>query len=252
MSILTLHQTPYQQTIFCYDDFIYKYSIQQNRLWEEHLVDTILFYLQPNTDFLDIGANIGLITLGVHLKAKQKQLSIQNTHCFECDTNNFNLLRNNTSHLHNIQLYPFAISNQYELCHMTQCSHNVGGNFIYKTVNQQQETKYIHQVGEFVKGASYITNLFLPAMSLDSILYQFKNKISVIKIDVEGFECNVISGAIQLIQLHRPVLLIEIWPKNLEQITSLLHQLNYHRIQKIRPNDQYDDNYISVPDEYTS
>ncbi len=252
MSILTLHHTPYQQTIQCFEDFIYEHSLKKNTLWEEILVDTILLHLQPNTDFLDIGANIGLISLGVHLKAKQKQLPIQTIHCFECNTETFNLLRNNTSQLPNIHLYPFAISNQYELCHMTFISHNIGGNFIHRTVNQQQETKYIHPIGESLKGESKQNNMFLPAMPLDSILYQFKNKISVIKIDVEGFECNVISGAIQLIQLHRPVLLIEIWPKNLEKMTSLLHQLNYHRIQKILPNDSIDDNYISAPDEYVS
>jgi FkbM family methyltransferase len=250
MSILTLHHTPYQQTIQCFEDYIYEHSLKKNKLWEEIIVNTIILHLQPNTDFLDIGANIGLISLGVHLKAKQNQLPIQTIHCFECNTNTFNLLRNNTSQLPNIHLYPFAISNQYELCHMTYISRNIGGNFIHRTLNQQEDTSYIHPCAENMMNDSKQNNMFLPAIPLDSILYQFKNKISVIKIDVEGFEYNVISGAIQLIQLYRPILIIEIWARNIEKITSLLHQLNYHRIQKILPNDSYDENYISAPDEY--
>jgi FkbM family methyltransferase len=248
MSIITCNQTPYEQTILCYNDWIYNHSLKMNTFWEEHVVDTILHYLQPNTDFLDIGANIGLISLGVLLKAKKQNIPIHTVHCFECDTSHFNLLQKNTSNYNNIQLYPFAISNKYELCKMTQCTLNLGGNYIHQTVNDQQPTNYDHPCYPIL-GSYPQQHVFTPAMSLDSILYQFKNKISVIKIDVEGFELNALNGAIQLIQLHRPILLIEIWEINLDKIIKLLDSLNYHRCNKLYPNMQYDENYIAFPDE---
>lgn len=247
MSIITTDQTPYQQSILSYQDYIYQHSIQINRLWEEHLVDIILNFLQPNTDFLDIGANIGLISLGVLLKAKQKQLSIRTVHCFECDTNTFNLLRMNTSLHHNLQLYPFAVSDKYELCLMASNNYNQGGNYIYQSLTTQHQSNYDHPCGDFKQ--IFQQHIYTPAIPLDQILYQFQNKISVIKIDVEGFEANVLNGSIQLIQLHRPVLLIEIWTQNFDSVKKLLDLLNYHRLQKICPDQKYDENFIAFPDE---
>ena len=43
------------------------YSILQNKLWEEELVHKISNLLEDNTDVLDIGACIGLISLGINL-----------------------------------------------------------------------------------------------------------------------------------------------------------------------------------------
>ena len=66
---------------------------------------------------------------------------------------------------------------------------------------------------------------YLLSVPLDSILYQFKKRISVIKIDIEGFELHALRGAIKLIQMHRPVILVEIWRVNMEGIMTLLNGL---------------------------
>jgi len=64
--------------------------------------------------------------------------------------------------------------------------------------------------------------------------YQFE-KVSVIKIDVQGFEIEVLNGAIETINKHRPVIFIEIEEDQLDQygrssedVISKLEGLNYH------------------------
>jgi hypothetical protein len=74
-------------------------------MWDEDIVNFIANNLQSGTDFLDIGANIGLITLGVIKKANLKNKQINKIHCFECDTQTFNILLKNTINFNNISYY---------------------------------------------------------------------------------------------------------------------------------------------------
>lgn len=59
---------------------------------------------------------------------------------------------------------------------------------------------------------------------LDS--FGFTN-VSVIKIDVEGFEIPVLLGAERLIAAEHPVIFIEIWKRNLHSVTPILERYGY-------------------------
>lgn len=62
--------------------------------------------------------------------------------------------------------------------------------------------------------------------------YEFNDKVSFIKIDVEGHEEAVLRGALDLIKRDRPALLIEIEERHkkgsINVIRTLLQELNYH------------------------
>lgn len=49
----------------------------------------------------------------------------------------------------------------------------------------------------------------------------------VMKIDVEGHEAHVLRGALKTLQKHHPFILIEVWEYNAEEVTELLHGLEY-------------------------
>ncbi|MCX5909718.1 MAG: FkbM family methyltransferase [Deltaproteobacteria bacterium] len=49
----------------------------------------------------------------------------------------------------------------------------------------------------------------------------------VMKIDVEGHEAHVLRGALKTLQKHQPFILIEVWENNAEEVTELLHGLEY-------------------------
>jgi FkbM family methyltransferase len=70
-------------------------------------------------------------------------------------------------------------------------------------------------------------NVFYSIMSLDSIGHLFTDKISVVKIDVEGYEHSVLSGAKATLEKHKPVIIVEIGVDNLEKVNKLLNEYNY-------------------------
>jgi FkbM family methyltransferase len=52
-------------------------------------------------------------------------------------------------------------------------------------------------------------------------------EIGFIKIDVEGYEIQVIEGARGLLGEHRPNLQVEIWPEHVRETVPVLHDLEY-------------------------
>ena len=62
-------------------------------------------------------------------------------------------------------------------------------------------------------------------VAIDSL--DIREKIAFIKIDTEGFEKDVISGAIKTIARDKPFMMIEIAKNNLEDIIHQLSELGY-------------------------
>ena len=67
---MEIHSNIYKQIIKTEIDYIFINSVLQNKLWDEILVDKISNLLEDNTDFIDVGACTGLISLGVNLYNK--------------------------------------------------------------------------------------------------------------------------------------------------------------------------------------
>ena len=63
-------------------------------------------------------------------------------------------------------------------------------------------------------------------MALDS-LRDFFPAPSVLKIDVESHEAEVLRGAARILESARPVIWCEVDPKNAEAVSELLHEKNY-------------------------
>ena len=230
---LIVYSNIYKQKIKSNIDYIFKNSILIDSLWEHNICEKICSYIKDGTDFIDVGANIGLITLGVKLYFKYNNLnkSIQKFHCFECDNENFSSLIFNTSNYTDINLYNFALGDNNQLCQMSVSEYNNGLNTINTTYTKETTNtyNYTHINDEFKKNQ----HIFISVMSLDSILHIFKNNVSVIKIDVEGFELLVLEGSKQFLEKHKPVIIIEIFDEQYTQILELLNKLNYVLIENL-------------------
>jgi FkbM family methyltransferase len=69
------------------------------------------------------------------------------------------------------------------------------------------------------------------------------DNISLIKIDVEGYELEVFEGGRETIQRNRPVILIEIWERNKEKYFSWIQEnFPFYKIELIDSDD-----YILIP-----
>lgn len=241
--------TVYDVPVKSFNDYIYKHSIAENKFWDEEIVNEILKYLPDGTDILDIGANTGLITLGVIKRAKEENKKLGDIHCFECCLSIIPLLSYNISSFDNVKLYPFALSDKQELCQVTSLEMNMGCNYIYKSIDDNKKTEYDYSMCFYTEQHIKKDNTFVLGISLDSIGFQFTNRIGVMKVDVEGFEVKVIKGAAELIKKHKPVIIIEIFEKiHLDIVINLFKDLNYNNYVKVFNSLYANEDYIFFPD----
>ena len=135
---------------------------------------------------------------------------------------------------------------------MTINTFNNGANFISKTINEGNETIYDYDY--IVKDNNNVISyhykvendkIYVPTMTLDYLINYFKNNISVIKIDVEGFEFNVISESNNFLEKFKPVIIIEINKVNFIKTFNLLISYSYILFDEI--NDEESSlNYVFI------
>ena len=116
----------YNQLIKGKVDYIYNNSVIVNQFFDFEVCKTILEYALPNSDVIDIGANIGLVTLGIKrlLEINNKNNYINNFHWFECNNDVFNYLKYNTTEHNDIILYNFGLSDTSQIANMEIKSYN--------------------------------------------------------------------------------------------------------------------------------
>lgn len=66
--------------------------------------------------------------------------------------------------------------------------------------------------------------------SLDEL--NINEKIDFMKIDVEGFENNVLAGGINTIEKHRPIIFIEIQKENYDKVQKFFKEKEYRLIKE--------------------
>ena len=93
-------------------------------------------------------------------------------------------------------------------------------------------------IDDFRPSQKVFRKSYIASMSLnDKSFLQLIKNCSIIKIDVEGAELNVLTSLYQMLETYKPILIIEILPtyniknknriKSQEQILSILKHLNY-------------------------
>jgi FkbM family methyltransferase len=178
-----------------------------------------LHLIPANTAVLDIGANIGIMT--VHLARTVKGSTV---YSFEPMPNNISAFKRIIKYfkLENVILFEVALGNTEGEVEMVMP--------VISNVKMQGLSHVIHDsipdnnVGERFK---------VPLKILDNMieLVNSPKRISAIKIDVENFEFFVLDGAKQLIDKNRPVVYAELWEnENREKCFELFKSLNYKTI----------------------
>ena len=169
--------------------------------------------IKHGTDTIDVGVYRGVYSYEL------SRLS-NHIHGFEANPIIYEYLQNNlTQIIKNITLYNYALSDREGIA-------NLRVPIRRKTIFKSQfEEKYyaghgtIHEANIFDK----FDKFDVKTIKLDDL--KFSNKISFIKIDVEGHELKVIDGAKETIKKHKPNLLIEIEERHSKK--KLLESINY-------------------------
>ena len=148
-------------------------------------------WVKKNDTVIDVGANIGRYSLKLsNLVGVEGQVISFEPLKFAFETLEYFILKKNIT---NILLLNFAISDKVKLVDFIQ--HTGPGNYFFETFT----------MSKIIDIPSRLTNKKL-AINLDSLNL---NKVSLIKIDVEGHELEVLTGAKNLINTYKPVIILE-------------------------------------------
>lgn len=166
-------------------------------------------------NILDIGANIGN-----HSLFFAEFITCDKIYSFEpCDINIQLLKKNMENYNYKNTIYEFALSNENTNKPLYNTSHlNYGG---YSLCN-------------FTNGSSYIVNYSIKTVTLDSLNLE---NVSMMKIDVENHENEVLQGSKQTILKNKPIIFLEnsyyyhshIFPDP-EPCAEIFKELNYIKI----------------------
>ena len=165
--------------------------------YQYHVFCMALSSLRHRRLAIDIGGHIGFYAIAMSEVFNQ-------VISFEPYIENYKCLLKNTSNLSNVKAVNVALSNKKETLNaIVDCKNS--GNIVLE------------------KGGE------IPAKPLDD--FGFKN-VSLIKIDVQGFELNVLKGASKTIKKNRPIIIIELITReesdfDKEAYKFLLNKLNY-------------------------
>lgn len=178
--------------------------------------DHVLEYLGQSIHIFDIGANIGQTSLNIFQKQKNKGLNPV-IHAFEPYPRTYEKLKTNISLNKDaaVKAYNLGIGEEKGTLYMMQHSPSNSGGF-RMTEDKQNSVKVAVTTFD-----AFVSEQRIPA-------------VDFIKIDVEGFEVQVLKGALQTIRQFKPVIVFEYSLENIRaqggdirEILKELKSMNY-------------------------
>ena len=183
------------------------------------LVSKIVKELDSQNDqgwFFDVGANVGLYSWEVRKVSPHRKIL-----AFEPDPENIKLLEKtlNGANFENVEIYKCALSNQLaEISFFQDTLTSATGCVAGK--DKPWIEQYLNSSANEIR---------VKTETLDSVVKQDRIP-SLIKIDVEGHEIEVLQGGRNTLSKAKPLLIIESFPPKQSTVLSLLDELGYHLI----------------------
>jgi FkbM family methyltransferase len=181
---------------------------------QEGEVLEFLKLLKPDDTVLDIGANVGAMSV-LFARACPQGVVL----AFEPIPSNYRALRRvlELFRLANVRTYQCAIGAKKETLQMV-VPRRAGA--IMEGLSHVVTNKHVSEGDRFEVRSIALDGFFTPS--------HFAQRVNAIKIDVENFEVPVIEGALALIERDRPIIYCEIWDADHRQaIWDRLQPLGY-------------------------
>lgn len=178
--------------------------------YQQQALDLALTYCPRRELVLDVGANIGLF-------ATRFSRIFERVVCFEPTTAVYDCLRLNCRDLDNVEIFKLGLGQQPSLTTISAPAdlHNIG----------------VYSMRDFVSSDQLLVHETVPVVPLD----QFQLRPDLIKIDTQGFEPFVLSGALETLITATPVLLLEVEsPSIRSELHRLLVPLGYQAVAAVR------------------
>lgn len=168
--------------------------VKSGDIWEQFMTPLIENFYIEGTNMIDIGANIGLVSLHHMKKFLSNNCKIYAFEPYFCDILQKNVTDNNFDDT--IMVYGVAISDENKYIELPKIDintdiDNYGG---YKVPDVPGDQSNLHDYNCYKLDYFNLTN------------------ISLIKIDVEGFEYKALCGMLETLKNNNyPTIIIEIW-----------------------------------------
>ena len=199
---------------YCGNNIFTAYTANEN--YEKHLYP----YIDIESGvFIDVGAHIGRYSIRLGKNANIKVIAI------EPEKNNFLLLKKN-----------IYLNNLTNITAINKGVYSSPGNIPFYLADSGEGT---HSV--FMQ-TDKLTETSIPVDTLDNMVDKLNlhDRISKVKIDVEGAELEVLKGAKKILETSHPSLVIEIWQKNKETLKRIIDMLEpYHYSVEQLDDDNY-------------
>lgn len=162
-------------------------SLFETGTYEKGTIQLLTDLLRPGSTFLDIGANIGLLSAiaSKRVGATGKIIAV------EANPKTVEILRHNLAlnRCENVEIYPLALGSEN------------GTATLYENWD-------VNRGGASLLSQGDEKGIEVPVRRLDQLLTD--EVVDVLKIDVEGFELEVLKGGLELLKAQQPVLIIEV------------------------------------------
>jgi FkbM family methyltransferase len=144
-------------------------------------------------------------------------------YAFEPNPRTYELLRANVEKYHNITVFKQGLSDQDEDGVLKENPTNIGGTYI--SLDNERDESNSPKISLVTLDKFVITN-------------EIKD-IAFVKIDTEGFEARILSGAENMIMRHRPMIIFELSPTDFDifgksEVVSMLSQKKYRFVAILR------------------
>ncbi len=175
-------------------DEVMRPYLLRRRTWEESTAALLERLLRPGARFLDVGAHVGYFSVFAHRLARDIQIDAVEPHPVIHSLLRANLWANSVP----AQTQNVALGNERRLLPMTSPPMNPGDS----------------RVGAHSPDGRY--DLVVPVVTADELFT--RRSFDVVKIDVQGFEPDVVLGMQRIIRDSPAIVVVaEFWPTPLEE-----------------------------------
>lgn len=196
-------------------DFGISNQIATTKSYEPSVTRTIKEYLNKGDVFVDVGANIGFLTMlaASIVGPEGKVLG------FEPNPNNYMIAQKSVelNAFDHVELFQNAVSDVPQSI-----------KFISEGSNG-----YAAMDGD--PSVQYQISFFAQAVVLDDALKDAK-RIDMIKMDIEGAEPQAIKGMQQVLKQHRPIVITEFSPSMMRHVSNVDAQVYFDLLRAYSPN----------------
>jgi len=180
-------------------DNVISRHLAYHKVWEPYQTLVTKKFLQNNTEFIDIGANIGYYSILAASIVKTGHIT-----SFEPEPNNFEILKKNVilNNLENVNLHQLAVTskNGETLLYLNSIG-NAGDHRIFsKNLSNENENR---------------RNIKITSITLDEFLIHCPVP-DIIKMDIQGSEMLAIKGMKKTLEdSKRLIIFTEFWPEGI-------------------------------------